>query len=149
MDIVFYVNGSPKNKIEKTLTLAASYTGTLREECSITRPVFHIEASAISGNYFYVEAFGRYYFIKELTAVRNGLWEVRGQVDVLESYKTAIKAQTVILADTSAAGGDPYVNNDVYVTKVKKKTDIVTFPNGLLTDGEFILITAGGIGGVI
>lgn len=149
MDIVFYINKSPKNKIGKTLTLATSYTGTLRAECSITRPVFHLEADAVSGNYFYVEAFNRYYFVKELTAVRNGLWEVRGQVDVLESFENEIKAQNVILSDTSAAGGDPYVNNDVYVTKVKKKTDIVTFPNGLLTDGEFILITAGGVGGVI
>ena len=148
MDIIFYTNESPKNKIGKTLTLTYTYTGTLRAECSVTRPVFHLVADAISGNYFYVQDFGRYYYVKEITAVRNGLWEVRGQVDVLESYAAEIKAQTVILADTSAAGGDPYVNNDVYVTKVKKKTDIVNFPSGLLSDGEFILITAGGIGGV-
>ena len=148
MDIIFYTNESPKNKIGKTLTLTYTYTGTLRAECSVTRPIFHLEADTISGNYFYVQDFGRYYYVKEVTAVRNGLWEVRGQVDVLESYAAAIKAQTVILEDTSRTGADPYINNDVYVTKVKKKTDIVNFPSGLLSDGEFILITAGGIGGV-
>lgn len=149
MTITFYECGGPKNKIGKTLTLKDTYTGTLRNECTITQPVFNIEANAITGNYFTVDEFGRSYFVKEVKSIRNGMWEVRGYVDVLESFKNEIKAQNVILADTSAAGGDPYVNNDVYVTKVKKKTDIVTFPNGLLTDGEFILITAGGIGGVI
>lgn len=148
MTITFYDSTSPKNKIGKAMTLTATYTGSLRAECSVTNPVFMIEADAILGNYFHVDAFGRYYFVKEVRAIRTGIWEVRGYVDVLESFKEAILAQTVILNDTSQGGADAYVNNDVYVTKVKKKTDIVAFPNGILDDGEFILITAGGIGGV-
>jgi hypothetical protein len=40
--------------------------------------------------------------------------------------------------------GSNYLNGRQFVRLVKSKTDIITFPNGLLDSGEYILITAGG-----
>lgn len=148
MTIILYTNLDPKNKIDKTLSNGATLTGTLRDECSITNPVIRIEGNttALAGyNYMYITDFGRYYFITDVKAIRNNLWEVRATVDVLKSFAAAILAQEVILNDTQETGADNYINNDVYITKVKTKTDIVSFPAGLLEDGTFILITAGGI----
>lgn len=73
------------------------------------------------------------------------MWRVYCERDVLESFKNAIKAQSVILADTADRGKNFYIPNDAYVTSVKTKTDIVQFPNGLLENGQYILITAGGV----
>lgn len=146
MTINFFESTDPKNKIGKTLASQGVYTGSLRNVCSILSPIVTIEAESISGNYMQIEEFGRYYFITDIKSIRTGMWEVSGRVDVLESFSAGIKALPVILADTQQTGMDSYINNDVYATKVKRKTDIVNFPSGLLSDGEFILITAGGVG---
>ena len=39
---------------------------------------------------------------------------------------------------------DNYLVSESWVSKVKTKTDILQFSNGLLDSGEYILITAGG-----
>ena len=38
----------------------------------------------------HVPSFSRYYFVNQITFVRNGLYEISCHVDVLESYKDAI-----------------------------------------------------------
>lgn len=148
-NVAFYNNSSPVNKIGKSLSGAGSFNGTLRGECSIISPIILFEADAVpTANYMYIPNFDRYYFINEIRSIRDGLWEVSGHVDVLQSYRSSILGQTVTLIDAGNAGADPYVSNDVYQVKVKTKTDIVQFPSGLLDNGEFILITAGGVGTV-
>lgn len=145
--VAFFNNDSPNNKIGKDISAKGSITGTLRAECSIMNPVILFEASGIpNANYMYIGNFDRYYYINEIRSIRDGLWEVSGRVDVLQSYRSQILAQTVTLSDTGSAGADPYMNSDVYQVKVKTKTDIVSFPSGLLDNGTFILITAGGSG---
>lgn len=98
-------------------------------------------------NYCYISEFGRYYFINNITSVRNGLWKIDCSVDVLMSYKTSILNLNVIVSDLSygESTDSTYVNGDQWITKVKSKTDVLVFPSGLLDDGEYILITSGGI----
>ena len=87
--------------------------------------------------------FGRYYYVNDVTVVRTGLLRVSLSVDVLESFKTLILTQNVII-DKNEIDFEKYLPDENLLTLVKTKTDIVNFPNGLLNSGEFILITAGG-----
>lgn len=145
MEITLCVNISEKNKIGKNLISMNVFSGKLREETSVTSPVVLMELENPSGyNYAYIPEFMRYYFISDMVSVRNGLWRISMQVDVLESFKNYILDLGVILSDSENKGAENYLSGDVWKTKVKDKTDIITFPNGLSENGEFILITAGG-----
>lgn len=121
------------------------FSGTLREETSVTAPVVLMELENPSGyNYAHIPEFGRYYFIRDMVSVRKGLWRVSMQVDVLESFKNYILDLGVILSDSENTGAENYLSGDVWKAKVKEKTDIINFPSGLSETGHFILITAGG-----
>lgn len=146
MDIKLYHNSSPNNKIGKTLNSETTFTGSFRDSTKVVNPEVLIEASNLTGfNYAYIPTFNRYYYIENIESYRTGLWIVRMKVDVLESYKDEIKALDCIIEATEGYAGDNYLSNsESWVTKVKAKTDIITFNNGLLDSGEYILITAGG-----
>lgn len=146
MLIKLYHNNSPNNKIGKSLNSEVTYTGSLRDSSKIIKPSVLIEAESISGyDYAYIPDFDRYYFIKEKTSYRTGLWMIDMEVDVLETYKNDIKNLHCIIEATEDYKGSNYLSNsDSWVTSVKAKTDIITFSSGLLNNGEYILITAGG-----
>ena len=146
MEIQFFVNKSEPNKLNKDLLPAGTFEGTLREECPIEKPTILIESDSTltSYNYFYIPDFNRFYFRTSITSVRNGLWRVTGRTDVLMSFKEAILTFDAILKDSENLGANNYLAGNQWVDLVKTKTDIITFPNGLSNNGEFILITAGG-----
>lgn len=144
MEIILYINSSEKNKIGKTLTTVDTLTGAIKQPSSITHPEIVIEYNnPVSFNYCYIDTFGRYYFVDDVVVMRNNVLKLSLSVDVLESFKTTILAQNVIV-DKSYNIKEMYLPDENLLTLVKTKTDIVNFPNGLLESGEFILITAGG-----
>ena len=145
MDITLYVNNSEVNRIGKNLTNAFTLSGTLREQTNVIQPDILITmGNPTEYNYAYIPLFKRYYFIKDITSVRNELWRLHLTVDTLETYKNEILNCSCILDNTNETGLDNYLTGGNWVAKVKDKTEIKTFPNGLLDTGEFILITAGG-----
>lgn len=145
MKLILYNNKSPKNKIGKILTNPYNLTGTLRAETSTTNLQIFIEAIDLNPyNYLYISEFNRYYFITDVISVRTGLWLVNASIDVLESFKSEILSLNVILDTTENTGAKEYKSGECWDILVKEKTDIVSFSNGLLNTGEFILITAGG-----
>lgn len=145
MDIIFYTISDEKNKLNKTLDDGATFSGVLKEETSIIKPSIIIEAENLSSyNYVYISEFGRYYFIKDITSIKNNLWRVSCFVDVLMSFKSAILTCPIILADSESTEIETYLGGDVWKSLVKSKTDIISFSSGLNDTGEYILITSGG-----
>lgn len=145
MNIILYDNKSPKNKIGKTLVNANNITGTLRGETSTSNIQMLLNIVDLNPyNYMYIADFNKYYFITNIISVRTGLWLVNASIDVLESYKNEILQLNVILSDTESIGSKQYRNGRCWDVLVKDKTDIISFSDGLLPTGEFILITAGG-----
>lgn len=148
MDITLYVNNSEIQAINKSLSSGYTLSGTLRDESSVINPSFLIEHSNPSSfNYCYIAEFGRYYFIRNITSVRNNIWRITCDVDVLMSFRTYILNLSVTVSDLSNGESvvSTYMQGDVWKPTVKTKTDIITFPNGLLNSGEYILITSGGV----
>lgn len=145
MTITLYKNESEKNKINKILTSVASVTGVLRDSSSIINPEIVIEYNNPTGfNYCHIDSFNRYYFVNNITVISDKLIKLSLKVDVLESFKTSIMSQNIIV-DKSTNKVNNYLHDENLIVNVKTKTDIVNFPAGLLDNGEFILITAGGI----
>ena len=145
MKIKLYYNSSENNVIGKTLNDELELDGNLRDSSDITNPVIMITSSdRPNANYAYINEFNRFYFISEITAYRSNSFILKLKVDVLESYKEQIKNLKVVLSGTENVGKSMYLNSDIWRRNVKDKTDIITFPNGLSENGEFILITAGG-----
>lgn len=145
MNITLCVNNSERNKLSKSLSNMNVFSGSLKDETSVTSPVVMMELENPTGfNYAYIPEFGRYYFIRDMVSVRTGLWKISMQVDVLQSFQNYIRGCLVILSDTENTGKEMYLSGDVWKSKVKELTNIVNFPSGLPDNGYFILITAGG-----
>ena len=147
MEIHFFQNNDELNKLNKTLSDdPLVLEGSLKEQCSIEKPVIVIQSSISinSYNYFYIPEFDRYYFRTGFDVIRNDVFRISGKSDVLMSFKTAINNYDVILNHSEVKGAKDYAQSDVWQALVKTKTDIKAFPSGLSESGEFILITAGG-----
>lgn len=145
MNLNLYVNASEKNKIGKTLTNTLTIQGTLKEETNLINPSIVVEGDDFSQyNYAYIPKFKRKYFIESMDVIRKNLWRLNLRVDVLDSFKTQILAQHVILSGSEENGANDYLSGQQWVPKVKSLTDIINFSSGLLDSGEYILITAGG-----
>ena len=145
MNIMLCTNNSEKNKLSKSISNISVFSGSLKDETSITAPIVMMELeNPTIYNYAYISDFGRYYYIRDIVSVRKGLWKISMQVDVLQSFRNYILECSVILSDTEDTGKEMYLSGDVWKPKVKELTDIVNFPSGLSDNGYFILITAGG-----
>ena len=143
MQIKLYKNLSEVNTIGKTLTEESVRTGTLKDGCSVLSPSVVLTGENLSGfNYAYIPQFSRYYFIKEITSVKSGLWEISMRVDVLETYKDSIKANTAILKRQEKIW-DMYINDEKFKAESTNKTATIMFPQNHFNTVNFILTVAG------
>lgn len=145
MNIVLCENKSEKNKINKSLTSGITLSGTLRNESNVVTPsiVINIDNPTIY-NYAYIEDFKRYYFITDYISLRMGIWQLNLKSDVLMSFKDSILNSNSLINKTESVGKNNYLSGNNWVNSCKTKTDIISFSNGLLNEGQYILITAGG-----
>lgn len=156
MIIELYITKSEHNRLYKDLRNMMSLEGKLRDSSSIIAPSFTLQAEPIitQYNYCWIEYFQRWYFIKDIVSFRNNVWQIDCKVDVLVTYRDDILKSTALL--NSAAGVtshssiyakdmNPYINSNKYISSVKSSTEIIKFPNTLLEQGEWILVTAGGL----
>ena len=146
MTIKLYYTASDNNQLTKVIELTQTLTGALRNESDVVRPQILIECESVSdSNYAYIPEFNRYYFIREVESIRNGLWLIQLESDPLMSFRTSISQLEVILQESETSNIDDYLTDSrVWIAKVKDKTSILQFPSGLSETGDFILITAGG-----
>lgn len=143
-DISFYVNSSEKNKVDKTLTLITTISGVLKESTSIIDPVIVIEGylTAFTGcNYMQIETFGRSYFVNNIRSISNGLIEISAHVDVLSTYKNAIRKNQAILRKQQNSW-NLYLNDGSLRVYQDPEIIVKAFPSGFTTQ-EFVLAVAG------
>ena len=149
--IILQTTTSETNKIGKTKSNNATLSGTLRDNCSLTDPKIIVGAATITSNYAYISTFSRYYFIKKITALRTGLWELELHVDVLESYASQIKALSAVIKRQQNVY-NLYLDDPRFQAQNKKQ--IVTkklvgsspfSPSGLTGASCFVLTTVGGV----
>lgn len=92
--VTLYQNSAEPNRVDKTnyLTDVGSLFGAFREESSLVNMNIIIQQATIpSFNYVYISILNRYYYVTDIASVRYGLWRIRLEVDVLMTYKDAIR----------------------------------------------------------
>lgn len=147
MTVSFYTNTSENYRVDKVLIGQLQTNCTLKDQCSIEDPVILLtNYNDISDyNYMYIDEWDRYYFIKDIVSVRNGLWEIHAHVDVLMSFADAIKACSATCKRQENLFNlyldDPEFhtyNNAQIVTK------LFTGGNDLTKGMDYVLVVAGG-----
>ena len=144
MTIKLYKTPSEVNKVTKALNDELSLTGELRESSSVITPNIKIEDDDLTDyNYAYIPEFGRYYFITNITSVRNNLWELAMRVDVLMTYATEIKANTAVIARNSNLW-NLYYQDEQFKILNYETIQTKAFGVSLNPSSQIVLICAGG-----
>lgn len=154
--ITLYQCGDDKRVVKKTLSNTHTFEKiTIKDECSITRPVFLLgavtgseEAQDTVGwwrqfNYCYCPNFDRYYIIDNITFTRNRLVQLTCTCDVLMSYKDDIlKSKQLISRQENRQ--QKYLPDQSLPIHSQVKTQISTFGARVGGDGHtIVLITSG------
>ena len=141
------------DKLSSAQLVGASITTIdMPHDNDILNPVFIIASNTAvyTANYLHCATYGRYYFIKSVTAMTGGRIAVKCSVDVLQTYATEIKSCNATVIRT-ATGGKPtmYIDNKFPVYPSKKvvtSTTSAETSNSLNADGGYcyVLNTIGG-----
>lgn len=96
-EIHTYKSSAEQNRVDKTNFLTADIiiSGVLRETSSLIHPSITFTSDIIpTFNYVYIPIFNRYYYVTDITSIKNKLWQMSLTVDVLMTYKEALLACT-------------------------------------------------------
>lgn len=147
MEIKLYKTTSPRKKLVKELSDGITLTGTLRGQASVMSPSLQIQDIVVFGyNYCYIPDFGRYYYINDINALRANLFELSLGIDVLMTYASEIRRNYAIVDKVENFGAAfNYINDGSWINTNRTDQSIINFANGFNDNGEFILITAGGM----
>lgn len=147
MEIKLYKTSSPRKKLVKDLTDGITLLGTLRAQSSVMSPTFTVQDISVVGyNYCYIPDFGRWYYINGIDALRANLYELSLGIDVLMTYAAEIRQNYAIVDKVESLGAAyNYINDGSWVNTNRMKQSIINFATGFNDNGEFILITAGGM----
>lgn len=143
--IVFYLNDSEPNRLNKSLTEITTVTGSLKENASIINPDIMVYATipTIAGaNYVYIADFGRYYYITDIISITNTLTRVTLKVDVLMSFKDEILLNRGII-QKSENNWNLYLNDGSLRTYQYKSVETIKFPTGFPTGTDLVMAIAG------
>ncbi len=137
MQIEFYNTNSEVNRIGKTLTNKTVLTGNFKGEVDLRNPVMTVTTNLLNFNYCYIPDLNRYYFIDKIEITRSNLYTIMLHIDVLETYKNAIKKLNVIVSQSS---NNPYYNGYVKGVDVRTEYETKMFTNNFDEDGQIILL---------
>ena len=142
MNILLYKTTNANNDLNKTISDKVELVGALRDASSIIAPSILIQSNPIGYNYAYIPEFGRYYYIKNITAFRKGAYIVDLKCDVLMSFKEEILNMSGIVSRLTS--GDEYANRDIKTKCLETHRKIVFENTPFTADGTYILVAQGG-----
>lgn len=156
ISLILYQNNAESNVVNKTpyLTTIVSTIGTLREPTNILSPIVTIEsATTPTVNYAYISALGRYYFITDMVSVRNGLWALYLNVDVLQTYSQDILTCSAVVSRNQFRCS-PLVSDSLRECTLEYDIDTTYYSNDVFVNaagkdtsyGSYVINTVGGKG---
>ncbi len=140
-------NRSLPNVLNKTVSTTATYdaqmVAVIDDKQIVVR--FHLPYNAVNWKAVnYMEVDGAYYYIDSVKHVANGISEVNGSIDLLMTYRDAIK-QLNVLAERSTSHGSKAAVDPLRASEAGGRVEVVKFPSsisGKEVDGTFILSTS-------
>lgn len=137
--------GKVSKRLNSTLqpTLSTSFDVLLKTPTSLHTPTFTISTSAFDFNYLKWD--NRYYFVTDVVARNNNLWDVSAVIDVLATYKAEILNTTAYVLYDSVSNTE-LVDNRLPM-KTTKSVSAATATCPLVPDsGCYILSLTGSNG---
>lgn len=151
MNISLAVTSDDIHKVHKNLSILGSYTGTLREECSLEKPVVKMEVpegTAEQANYCAITAGGEltrtyFYFIVDKVFVRTGIVEIHMECDYLMTFENELKNVVCTVDRTQTQEvTNSFMMDDQYNILACENIVTKSFPTGF-SDESMVLLTVG------
>lgn len=143
ISLILYQCGDDDRVVRKKLENRHSFSKiTLKEDCTITNPIFILGAVAGSDeaqdtvgwwrqfNYCYCPNFDRYYFIVDITFTQNRFVQIECASDVLMSFKEDILRSTQLVTRQEYKQ-QRYIPDTTLPIHAAVKTQITTFGNAV------------------
>ena len=144
MIVKIYTNNSEKIAISKNLTELMTVSGVLRDTTSLQTPSIILNrniSDLINCNYVFIEDFNRYYYVNNITSVKQNLTQLDLSCDVLMSFKDDILKQTAIIKKQQD-NWNLYIDDGSFSAQQNSRVQIKSFPNSI--EGEsYVLVLAG------
>lgn len=150
MECILYINNSDARVFNKKLTEVLPQDAetpnipiNILEDSSIVDPYIVLSAptNIIRANYMFIPDLGRYYYITDWILSKNRIY-VKGHVDVLMSFRVAIKEVWAIM-ERQENNFDLYLNDSMISIENPNDVRTINFPGAFNDTSEFILIVAG------
>lgn len=145
MEVIFYYNQSDERMINKVLDAGETIQGIMRDECDIMAPIIRFHSpQVLRYNYCYIPELQRYYSVVNKNIVRNDIYDITFNVDVLMSFRGDImQLQCIVDKQTMLSNGDEYIDDGSLVCDNIMFNRVYPFSSGFNENPEYILITAG------
>lgn len=135
-----YINSDEPNKVTKTLSSEVSANIAIKGDLDIQNPIFTLSGDYSQYNYMYLK--DKYYFV-DCTLLPGNLTEVKGKVDVLMTYDSAIRSHTAVI-ERNANVFNKYLNDTSFKTYAYKNTRTLKFTSGFSKTLNWLLVAIGG-----
>jgi len=128
------------------LTQIFSGDVTIKDQCDLIDPVIYLNASTSIINCNYMQAFDRYYFIREKTLIKGDLYAIHAHEDVLYTYNSQIRTQEGVIARQENKY-NLYLDDEKYKVTGQVIERTLKFSKTPLTKNlQYVLLTTGGRG---
>lgn len=118
-----YKNDSDLNVIEKDLIKLGETEIFLKKDFNISNPTLYLKTFIDECNYLFFPDLNRYYVIKN--KIKNSLWKIELETDVLMTFKDVLYSSTIELSKTDNANYfDGSLNFDVRTEVLKYESDV-------------------------
>lgn len=138
--LTLYKNLSERIRVDKNIQSLGAIEGTFRGQADILEPTLTVKGEFTNQcNYFYIQEFGRYYYVTRPIIVVNGLIELHGAVDVLMSWKSGIEGNGGVVG-RQATQYNLYLQDPLIHAYQNAMVGTLEFPEGFTTE-SYILAT--------
>lgn len=147
MQVTFYKNTSPKNKLDKSLESIKTVSCNAYEDFNITTNniIVDNDDSLLVANYCYNQKTQRYYFIDDIVVKDGRRMVFSCRCDVLYSFKDKIRENGGIVSRQSTKA-NYYLNDSKYTIESRRQITSHKFPNEHFSmSGSYIIKILGGV----
>lgn len=141
MDIEFYNYTGEFNRLNKTLTDGTTVSCDFNIDYNKINPTLKLKYdNDFNFNYCYISDFGKYYFIDNVTILRNGFIVCNLTEDVLMTYKELILSASGTITKSF---NSPYLQGANIPVTSKPSIVKYDFDDSFNHSGEYVIIASG------
>lgn len=147
MQVALMNNRSLPNVLNKTVSTTATYDAQMVTAIDDKQIVVRVALPYSAVNWKainYMEVDGAYYYINSVKHIANGMAEINGSIDLLMTYRDAIK-QLNVLAERSTSHGSPNIADPLRAFEAGADVKVTNFSSSIKdteVEGVYILSTS-------